>query len=329
MAISSHELSSEAGVRARFSNRLSVAFVLDVVAGARGERDLVDTLLANSIAQANLAVVTRQADLQAAYATLSSPTPEGLYRPVSINALASSLGLPFETVRRRVRNLVVQGVCRVADGGVIIEPGVMSTAAYAVVVTAMYERLRAFYYELRDADCVPLTPRPRVIYAGGEAPVRAVTRQVIGYILRVVELLMQAVDNLVSVALLFAIFRANVEHVSSEVRRREGLEPGEVIPDGLRRPARLSEVSGRLGLAAETARRHVSDLIAQGWVIRTKGGLIMTAEALARPEITRFMEDNQANLQRLFASLAQLGVLAAWDDLQPPAGAALRIPQNG
>ncbi len=64
-----------------------------------------------AINQANNAPLTRDPEARARYGGLDALAPDGERRPVSINAVAASLGLPFETVRRRIRRLAAEQVC--------------------------------------------------------------------------------------------------------------------------------------------------------------------------------------------------------------------------
>lgn len=328
MAIQSGGSPPDDLARARLINRLAVAFVLDVVSLARAGGHLLDTLLLTSIVQSNVALISRQPDAQVAYADLASPPPDELRRPVSINATASSLRLPFETVRRRVRNLAAQDLCRFVDGGVIVPMSVLTSPTYAMNALAAYERLRAFYYEMRDRGLLGGLPPPTAAY-DGQVPVRAVARLTSDYVLRVVDPLVDVAGGLLNGILLLEVFRGNVEHIGPDAPERRVLAPGEPLPDQLRRPVRLAVVADRIGLPAETARRHVEDLIGRGLAAKVDAGLIMPGEAFAAPAVGRFMDANLTNLQRLFAGLAHLGVLAFWDGLRPRDADAHQIPQNG
>src|SRR5665213_1096449 len=115
---------------ARITNRLAMAYLLDAIAVFRGGEHLLDALLTSAISQANVAPITRQADLQVTYAAPEAPPPDDMRRPVSINALATSLGLPFETVRRRVRGLLDRGTCESVGGGVIVPTRVVTSPDY-------------------------------------------------------------------------------------------------------------------------------------------------------------------------------------------------------
>ncbi|MDB5475497.1 MAG: hypothetical protein JWP49_1008 [Phenylobacterium sp.] len=307
---------------ARLTNRLAMAYLLDSIAIFRGEDHLLDALLISAISQANVDSISRQADLQVTYAAPDAPPPDALRRPVSMNALATSLRLPFETVRRRVRGLVARGTCEAVSGGVIVPTRAVNSPQYFETTFQSYERLRAFYYQLRDLGLLKELPPPSVDLGGELTPLRTVARVSNGYALRVIESVMQAIGDLMSGVILIEVLRGNTEHLAADQRGGEGASPDDYIADELRRPVNISSVARRIGLPIETVRRHAATLLDRGLCVRVKGGLMVPTEALARPNMVAFGTEHFLTLHRMFAALSQLGVLAVWDkaELAAPAG---------
>jgi DNA-binding Lrp family transcriptional regulator len=310
--------------RLTLASRLAVGFLLDCIAITRGDGDVIDTLLLGAIIQANVQEINRRADLQVSYADEAGLPPDEVRRPVSMNALASSLDLPFETVRRRVKALARDGWCRFTGDGVIVPTAVLADPKYYVDAYRMFERLRDFYFQLSDLGLLGDLPPRSVELPAGAFPVRAVARLVGAYVLRVVESL-GVMGDLLDGLLVLEMFRSNVEHLAPEA---VGREPGGMINDAERAPITVSALAARLGHPAETVRRHVAGLMGRGVCVRVKGGLIVPVEALRRPALQTAMAGNAANLQRLFAALSQLGVLKIWDASRPQTPSAA-IPQNG
>ncbi|HEV2530094.1 hypothetical protein [Phenylobacterium sp.] len=300
---------------ARLTNRLAMAYLLDAVAIFRGEDHLLDALLISAISQANVAPITRQADLQVTYAAPDAAPPDDMRRPVSVNALASSLNLPFETVRRRVRGLLDRGICEPGDGGVIVPTRVVTSPEYYRYTFLGYERLRAFYYQLRDLDLLKDLPPASVELGEDVTPLRTVARVANDYALRVIDTVMRALGDLLTGIILIEVLRNNTEHLGPDLRGGEGLSPDDFVPDALRRPVSITAVARRIGLPIETVRRHAAELLERGLCVRVKGGLVVPTQALARPAMVAFSSENLANLHRMFAALSQLGVLAVWDQL--------------
>src|SRR5690349_5823504 len=101
----------------RVAARLGNGFALDLVKLGGFGRDVIDGLLLVAISQANVAQITRSPELQRTYARLDEAPPDDLRRPVSINAIAGSLRIPFETARRRIASLAEADVVRMTPKG--------------------------------------------------------------------------------------------------------------------------------------------------------------------------------------------------------------------
>lgn len=305
---------------ARVAGRLSVAFLLDFIELGRGDRALVDSLLLVGIVQANVGLVTREPDLQRTYAAYETPPPDDLRRGVSVSALANSLRLPYETVRRRVSGLERKGLCVVSDRGVYVPREVLMSPEHMAASFAAYELLRRFYYRLKDVDA--LRGFPDVPPAPPSDLVRAILRVFADYFLRVVDAVTRSVGDIVGGLVLLGILTANTEHLPDEVAGAEGAEPEHFVADDQRRPVSVAALARRLRLPEETVRRHAGQLVADGRCVRTPQGYLIPAEALARPAWTSMMGENLSYLNRMFSDLAYLGVLAGWDAARADAAKA-------
>lgn len=296
----------------RIVGRLTVAYLLDVIAISRGDGPPIDMLLAAAVIQANVADLNNRAELEAFIGHDEMPTDDQR-RPVSVNAVATSLGMPFETVRRRINAMVRDGYCKAVDGGVIVPSAVLADPKYYASAYQAYERLRAFYYQLRDHGVLVGLPEPTVELTAGNFPIRLVSRLVGAYVLRIVES-MGVHGDLIDGLILFETFRSNIEH----------LDPGRLgsVEDHERAPMAVTTVAARLGLPAETVRRRCVGLLERGALARRRGGLIVPSVTLGDPRVFAAISGNAGNLQRLFATLSRLGVLKVWDDLQPAAETA-------
>jgi DNA-binding Lrp family transcriptional regulator len=323
MSLPGMDSAAPAGVErvqaARLASRLTMSFLLDMVSLARGERHVLDTLLISATLQANLAPIQRQGDLQVTYSGVDEAPPDELRRPVSVNALANSLGLPFETVRRRVKGLLAQGVFVQVEAGLIVPSAYLSAPEQVKNGLLGYERLRRFYYDLRDLGLIGALAPPSVRMEGGALPMRTAMRHASAFVLRIIEIMMRHEGDALNVLIMLQVFCANTEDFTSDMIGGDTLEPRDMVRDNLRKPVRPTTLARRLGLPGETIRRHLEDMIARGTLIRVQGGLILPAETLARSNVRAGMFDNIANLQRLFSGLSQLGVLAIWDQLSPVA----------
>ncbi|MGA0608562.1 helix-turn-helix domain-containing protein [Phenylobacterium sp. VNQ135] len=298
---------------ANAAHRASVAFILDLIQIGRDGRHPLDALLLSTIVQANVATISGRADLQVEFAGAETPPPDELRRPVSMNALASSLRLPFESVRRRVHGLARSGLCQITRDGVIVPTEILTHPDYLTGAMRAFERLRQLHADMRGIGALEGLPPPSVGLAGGLMPVRTVARVVSDYMLRAMDVAHTEFGDVIACLLLFEIFRANTEHVGATIAPELAQADG-LLDDRHRKPVRRSDLARRLGLPAETVRRHVLALQELGYIEARQGGLIVTAYALRRPRVVRFAAENAVHLRRMFAQLSQLGVLAIWND---------------
>lgn len=293
--------------------RLANGFLLDLVKLGGFGRDVIDGLLLTAISQANVAQITRSPELQRAYATLDQPPPDTLRRPVSINAVAASLRIPFETARRRVAALAELGVLQVTPTGVILPSAPVTSPFYRMAATGHYELVRELYHRLSGLGLLAETPRAPAAFDPAQPPIRLVVRQSSDYALRLVEPLTEHMGDIVTGLVLMDMVQANVEHLPDTAGGLDDSGPGGFVPDAERRPVRVAKLSQRLGVPKETVRRHVARLMEQDRCVAAEEGYMVPSAVLARPPFVRYMLDNQTHLHRLFNALGEQGVLAAWD----------------
>ena len=283
--------------RDRVLAALSYNFLLDEVANGMGGLEPLDALLVLAVNQANIAPLTRDPRARALYGALEAPAPDDARRPVSINAVAASLGLPFETVRRRIRRLAAAQVCQVSADGVVVPASFLASPSYIQSVILGHERLRRFYVELRDAGLVEALPPPA--FETDAVPIRAAARLLADYVLRASEGLMREAGNVISVLTLVALLAAALAD-----QGRAGDRPRALTVRGM---------SLTLKLSAETVRRHAGELVEDGLCVRTPAGLLVTEDALGAPGVRLLLAENAAHVQRLLAGLAERGVIRAWE----------------
>jgi len=286
--------------------RATLEFVLDIREISRNDRDLIDSLLFATIMSANMAPVSRDPDLQLAYAGLDDTTPDDVRRPVSINAIAHSMRIPFETARRRVRGMAKKGVLEITPRGVFVPNSAIGGPAFVAGILRRHERLGLFYEALKGMGALPETPATSTA-APADPPVRITNRAIFEYVLRTIESLIAMTGDPLSGLILLEIVRQNIADLAPADLAAWAGDPG------VGRPARTAALAQRLGLSPETSRRYVIALEAAGLCRRSPKGVLAVAPAALRPALDRMALDNLANAQRMFARLGQLGALDAWD----------------
>ncbi|MDB5426061.1 MAG: hypothetical protein JWR43_36 [Phenylobacterium sp.] len=309
--------------------RASLDYVRDTVQISRGDDDLLDALIFTAALDANMAPVNRDPDLQVAYGGVEVSAPDELRRPVSINAVAQSLRLPFETVRRRFLRLSRAGLCMITPRGVVVPRSAVTSAAYIAMQRARYDRARGFYQALKVADALPPAeaapetapetgPQPGQAPPPASAPlVRAANRALSEYVLRACNDLLALTGDVLSSLVLLELVLANTRALTTAA-----LADWIRDPERLGRPVRIAALAAPLRVSGETIRRHLDVLETLGFCRRTAGGLVAIAPASALPKLDSLVRANQANVQRLFGRLRQLDILAAWDTPNAVSGGA-------
>jgi hypothetical protein len=278
---------------------LSFPFMLDQVAGGVAGLKPLDALLVLAVNQANIAPLTRDPDARQRYGRLDAPAPDDERRPASVNAIAASLDLPFETVRRRLKGLEAAGVCQGGPSGVIVPASFLASENYIRSVMQSHLRMRQFYFELRDAGLIARLP-PSNYPVEGAAPMRAAARLVADYILRNCELLMRDTGDVISALVLMALLAAALRGPArASDRPRTALSAG--------------AIARSLQLPAETVRRHGLKLAARRLCERTDQGLTITEDMLYWARLRELMAENAIHVQRFMAALAERGVIDAWE----------------
>ena len=136
---------------ARAVSRLSATYILRTlpIATAPFGGDILMTVVAWGILSANVEHIDHPTQGDTSYQGLDTDVPHDLKRPVSILALAQSLGLPYETTRRHVNRLLEAGMCRkVGRAGVVFTASLDSTEATQTML-ANVQNIRRLYRDLR------------------------------------------------------------------------------------------------------------------------------------------------------------------------------------
>lgn len=139
----------------RLAMRLSVGYFLRFIEilSDVSDRNLVQGIILLAIMGANVGALDTDPVASRQFAGLAAIPPDTLRRPISVYALAASLGLPYETVRRHVHKMIAQGVCeRVGDEGVIVPARVMEGGQMLKAVDRNFQNLKGLVRGLKRAD---------------------------------------------------------------------------------------------------------------------------------------------------------------------------------
>jgi DNA-binding transcriptional regulator YhcF (GntR family) len=250
------------------------------------------------------------------YGAADTVPPDALREPVSVHALAKTLRMPYETVRRQIAELEARGfVTRIPDKGLIVSNTTFARPEIFQQVALGGELVRTLIVDLGRAgfDFAELRrsaemPPP----AAAALPVlaRAMTRLGTEYTLDVLEMLRRAMDDdLMKAVFYLAIVAANTRDAAAAEAAPDFGRDDALVPDELRRPISVLALSGMMKVPYETLRRALGKLESDGVLRRVKRlGLIVPAEVQARIEDEGLVRKRLQLLRRYMADLLQVGV---------------------
>ena len=286
--------SAELVARDRRVAHLSFNFVLDMTAHGMAGLKPLESLLVMAINQANIAPLTRDPDARKRYGALETPAPDEERRPVSVRALAASMQLPYETARRNVRNLEARKVCVATEAGVLVPASFMLTPAYFETARLGHEGLRGLYLMLKARDLLEPLPPPN--YEEAEAPIRGAVRLMSDYLLRTAESLVGRMGDLTAGLVILPLLAAAAAAETDAAA-----------------PMSLGAIARRTRLPSETVRRKAAGLVKSGHCVSGRDGLAVADPALASSESRSLLRGNAIAVQRMYAGLAERGVVAVWE----------------
>ncbi|MFZ5670961.1 MAG: hypothetical protein ACOY4K_15845 [Pseudomonadota bacterium] len=305
-------MSNEGGPEAlrplqRLVFRCAMDFLLDETSrlARRHDGDLVRATILLAIAQ--VARCRRGAEAGA----------DGPPRAISVKALSQSLGVPYETTRRKVMELETLGLCRRAGAaGVTATPLALDGAAGREDAEAAWLNLRrsiaglgALGFDLDQLDCGPAV----LAAAPDDAAFRGRVEALVGdFLLRLTEtaatIYGSRFDALLAVGMLTLNARPLI-HDPALAWRYAGAETPP--PDALRRPVTAVQLSERLGVAYEAVRRRANRFVRIGWAARVPGGYLFS---MARQQAPEVLHSGLLASQRYLQLLRAVGRLAAESD---------------
>jgi len=296
--------------------RLALGYALRAVhrAAEAAEGDILDGVIRVAIGDANIRHMSEDPKLAWSYAALDRPVPDELRRPVSVNAIATSLNLPFETTRRRVAGLVSRDICIQDARGVRIAAAAEATPGPTKIIVENLEDLRKLRQDLRAvAPTLALEPQTESGRAAprpeNDAPYRAAVRASISFMLRFLEPVHALTGDLLNGIILLTIAHANALHVADDPALAALYASSETpIPDEQLKAIPVQALARILNLSFETTRRRVRALEGAHMVARRAEGVFVPAPVGASSAMRLVRSSTAGHLQRLYTGLWRLGV---------------------
>ncbi|NBB16571.1 hypothetical protein GVN21_14505 [Caulobacter sp. SLTY] len=119
------------------------------VTGPNFGGDLTSAIIYTAVVQANIREVWNDPVLNRQYADVAPPN--ALRRPISISAIAASLNLPREMVRRHVGRMLDSGAMVKKDGGVIVPVETVDSPVGLEAMRLLHAAARRFVQSMRKA----------------------------------------------------------------------------------------------------------------------------------------------------------------------------------
>jgi hypothetical protein len=296
--------------------RLALGYALRAVhrAAAMIESDILDGVIRIAIADANIRHMSDNPELAWSYNALDRPVPDEMRHPVSINAIAMSLNLPFETTRRRVAGLVKRGICTQGPRGVLATAAGLSSPRSLEIIVENFEDLRTLRLALRAvAPDLALEPPGAAATAAkthaDDEPYRAAGRAAMAFMLRFIEPVHELTGDLLDGIILLTIGHANALHVATDPALAARYASNETpIPDEELKAIPVQALARILNLSFETTRRRVRAMEAAQLVARRADGVYIPASVGASSAMQRVRSSTAGHLQRIYTGLWRLGV---------------------
>jgi hypothetical protein len=156
---------------------------------------------------------------------------------------------------------------------------------------------------------MPVAPPALEEAAEDAAVARIVSRLSSQYILRALQLFVEAYGEIRTGIIAQAIVTANTDHL--DARAGDGWRYAaidETPPDELCKPISIARLSESLALPFETTRRHVQRLIDAGVCVRVEGGLIVPKAVLEQPAAARAALANVGYVRKFVRDLHAAGL---------------------
>lgn len=225
-------------------------------------------------------------------------------RGPTVRALARSLSLPFETVRRKVAQLEADGLVRKtgAAGVVAILPSPPPSEVLCNDLRRLMARLGALGVGPEQFIVAPQPARGAPI--GDEAAGVMIRR----FILRTLEIGVVSYSAVTDALLFTSLIGLNASPITDDPELAYRFAGADTPPpDHLRRPVRPTELASRLGLAYEPVRRRLAGFAEEGLAVRVGGGYLGSVTHMQKPETLAAALSANQRFAQLIQSLVNAG----------------------
>ena len=273
--------------------------------------DLLCSLVFAAVNNAGLSPLMQNAErARQVFAAPESLTDAEL-RPVSINAIAQSFGVPYETVRGTVTGLIKIDLCRRVEGGVIVPSEVLQRPAIVEsdhqVSLVLDQTLASFAGIGFDFDQIAMMGG-----AGeGAAPppcAGQVSWIASDFMLRGIEIAAPVFGDFTTSFTFLGVMTANARAITYDAAQAWTYAHAHTPPpDSARIPVSIRSLSEQIGVPFETTRRHVNRLVEAGRLRRLDEGVIIPTEVMQEDAFRANGQAVALRFARMIADLKRAG----------------------
>lgn len=224
-------------------------------------------------------VVARASEMLSPHGAGHARRQGGSAKAISINALAASLGRPFETMRRHIHALCAMGLCERGPAGVSVPEAVHARPEIAALFRCSHDALVRMVDDFAAFGLALPETRHHLSYDWymGLAAAHDV-------LLTGIEFHAHRFHSWTDMVLLNAVLCANARPVleNRELALAYG-ELGTVPPESLWQPVSTGAIARALSLPPSTAHRRVGVMVESGLLHRRARGVLLAADKLTDP----------------------------------------------
>lgn len=152
-AVAIHPVAAADAAACRLAARVSTEYFLRTaqLISTHANGELAMGVVLRAIVAANIGYLDQDVATSVEFGSLDCVPPDDQRRPVSVMAIAQSLGLPFETARRHVNKLTKAALCKRVKGGIIAPAATMRGDKEDQALLTNMANLRRLYRTLKRA----------------------------------------------------------------------------------------------------------------------------------------------------------------------------------
>ena len=246
-------------------------------------------------------------------------------RPVSVNAIAKSFGIPYETTRRAAGALIERGFCRRVSGGLIAPMAALQSPELLDVAEAVEAALGATLGRLSGIG-FDFDQLAAMADTGGHSPpphnqppsTRHVYAVAMDFMLRTTETLLPVWGDLTRSFIFAGAMSANARAITYDPEQAWAYADMDAPPpDEARHPISVRALAQAVGMPFETVRRHVHRMVRDGGLEWRDGGVIVPMAFMQRESFQHHSPMIAMRFTRMVIDLKRAGYVFPLASLSP------------